>query len=601
MPGTHVKTVTVNPVNDSYGWSIVDNDTQTTPNWVSVVQQGSSDNWDFIVVDNTGSARSAIATVTHSNGVTTDSFQIDQAGVTQTNLPSQIPVLTTNAPTNVNSNGLQANATITTANGTITSKGFLWGTDQNNLTGDVSPTGVNFSANILSLNPNTPYYIQAYAVNGYGTGYGNIVAVTTSQPAAQYDSINGTLNPSGENEMDLTFTVNTTGIAQGVIPTYELVPVSSGFNSDDIVGGALSGSMSPIDANGQSSVTIQYRADETQEGDETYNFTVTGDNSGNNYNGQFPILSNRTISDTSTGTPRWTGATLKFSNPNSVSNIANSTGIDEGFAYHAVLEGESQPGGTTIYWEIDSTGYSGVLGQQAGATAGDFTSGMLGSFVTGAAPLNDPNKGSFEINTLADANTEVKEGFTVRFYSDTQMQNPITGSNGLPIEINTMSLNDTSQSPSANFAWASVDVNNNYTPQPVYDDAVPAGGVTYGLVHFVSDVAPTLSDFTITGANGAPSNPNPNPPAQNPSFFNLINGQTPPPLSYNSTTNEGVLRFAMSAIPSGTNTRFAQITTSLTMQTHSNPNISYSDTATIYQTDFINIPETSETTSPGTS
>lgn len=588
MPGTHVKTVTVNPVDDSYGWSIVDNDTQSTPNWVSVAQQGSSDSWDFTVVDNTGSARSAIATVTHSNGVTTDSFQIDQAGVTQQQPPNQMPVLTTDAPTNVNSNGFQANATITTPNGTIINRGFLWGTTQNNLTGDVSPTGVNFSANILGLNPNTAYYIQAYAENGYGTGTGNIVAVTTAQPAAQYDSINGTLNPANENENDLTFTVNTTGIAQGVIPTYELVPVSAGFNSDDIVGGALSGNMSPIDANGQSSVIIQYRADQTLEGNETFDFTITGDNSGNNYNGQFPILVNRIINDTSTGAPIWTGVTLKATPTGS--NITNVTGINEGFTYHAVLEGESQPGGTTIYWEIDSTGYTSVLGQQAGATAGDFTSGMLGSFVTGDAPLMDSNKGSFEITTIADATTEGKEGFTVRFYSDPQMQNPLTYSNGLPVKITNMGLNDTSQSPPANFAWATVDANGNYIPEPQYNALVPEQGTTLEAVYFVSDVAPSLSDFTITGANGSVSNPNPNPPTTNPSFFNLIGGQSPPPLQYNSGTGEGVLRFAMSAIPNGTSARFAQITTSLPMQT--DPNITYSDTATIFQTEFIGIPET---------
>ena len=584
MPGTHVKTVTVSPVDDLYGWSIIDNDTQSTPNWVSVTEDPNvEDQWDFIVQDNTGSARSATATVVHSNGVTTDSFEIDQAGVTQQSNPNPIPVLTTEAPTNVNSNGLQANATITTANGTITSRGFLWGTDQNNLTGDVSPTGVNFSANILSLNPNTVYYIQAYAGNPAGTGYGNIITVTTAQPAAQYDSINGTLNPANENENNLTFTVNTTGIAQGVIPTYELVPVSAGFNSDDIVGGALSGSMSPIDANGQSSVTIQYRADQTQEGNETYDFKITGDNSGNTYNGQFPILANRIINDTSTGAPIWTGATLKY-NPTG-SNIANSTGINEGFTYHAVLEGESQPGGTTIYWEIDSTGYTSVLGQQAGATASDFTSAMLGSFVTGGAPLMDPNKGSFEITTIADATTEGKEGFTVRFYSDAQMQNPITSTGGLPFTISTMGLKDTSQSPPANFAWASLDNNGNYVPETIYEDLVlPSGGMVQ--LYFVSDVAPSLSDFTITGANGTLPNPNPNPPTTNPSFFTLINGTSPPPIQYNPTTNEGVIRFNMTAIPSGTSTRFANVTTSLTMQT------TYSDTATIFQTDFLGIPET---------
>jgi hypothetical protein len=48
----------------------------------------------------------------------------------------------------------------------------------------------------------------------------------------------------------------------------------------------------------------------------------------------------------------------------------------------------------------------------------------------------------------------------------------------------------------------------------------------------------------------------------------------------------------MAELPNGTPARFAQITTSLTMQT--DPNITYSDTATIFQTDFIGIPETND-------
>ena len=76
----HVKTITVTPADDQYAWSVVDDATNASANWVTVTQDGSGDNWNFDVEVNTGSARSAVATVSHSDGVTTDTFNITQAG-----------------------------------------------------------------------------------------------------------------------------------------------------------------------------------------------------------------------------------------------------------------------------------------------------------------------------------------------------------------------------------------------------------------------------------------------------------------------------------------------------------------------------------------
>ena len=94
MPGTHQKTVTVVPVDDAYGWSVIDDATNSTATWITdgntigPVQQGTSDTWDFTVVDNPSSAaRSATCTVTHSNGTTSDFFTIDQAGTGISNTP----------------------------------------------------------------------------------------------------------------------------------------------------------------------------------------------------------------------------------------------------------------------------------------------------------------------------------------------------------------------------------------------------------------------------------------------------------------------------------------------------------------------------------
>ena len=68
--------------------------------------------------------------------------------------------------------------------------------------------------------------------------------------------------------------------------------------------------MSAIDANGQSTVSIQLANDNTQEGIEEYRFRVTGDDAGT-ASSEFPVLSTvRQINDTSAPTP--VGLLFKF-------------------------------------------------------------------------------------------------------------------------------------------------------------------------------------------------------------------------------------------------------------------------------------------------
>jgi len=65
----------------------------------------------------------------------------------------------------------------------ITARGVCWSTSQNpttsnSCTSDGSGTG-GFTSNLAGLNPNTRYYIRAYATNNVGTGYGNQLNFTT--------------------------------------------------------------------------------------------------------------------------------------------------------------------------------------------------------------------------------------------------------------------------------------------------------------------------------------------------------------------------------------------------------------------------------------
>jgi hypothetical protein len=66
---------------------------------------------------------------------------------------------------------------------TVTARGVCWSVNQNptiddSKTEDGSGSG-NFTSNITDLEPNTTYYVRAYATNSVGTGYGSVMSFTT--------------------------------------------------------------------------------------------------------------------------------------------------------------------------------------------------------------------------------------------------------------------------------------------------------------------------------------------------------------------------------------------------------------------------------------
>ena len=68
---------------------------------------------------------------------------------------------------------------------TVTARGLCWSTNVNpstkdSLTKDGSGAGT-FTSTMANLQPNTTYYVRAYATNSAGTGYGNAVSFTTKK------------------------------------------------------------------------------------------------------------------------------------------------------------------------------------------------------------------------------------------------------------------------------------------------------------------------------------------------------------------------------------------------------------------------------------
>jgi uncharacterized protein (TIGR02145 family) len=106
----------------------------------------------------------------------------DDAG--NPSLTEEVPTVTTNSVTNITQTTATAGGNVTSeGSSSVTVRGVCWSTSQSPTTSDNHThdgTGTSsFSSNITGLIANTPYYVRAYALNSYGTGYGNEVSFTT--------------------------------------------------------------------------------------------------------------------------------------------------------------------------------------------------------------------------------------------------------------------------------------------------------------------------------------------------------------------------------------------------------------------------------------
>lgn len=97
----------------------------------------------------------------------------------------EVPTLTTSEVTEITSSNAISGGTITDNGGAaVTVRGVCWSTSPNpttddNKTEDGAGSG-NFTSNITGLQPDTKYYVRAYATNSAGTAYGNQLEFTTA-------------------------------------------------------------------------------------------------------------------------------------------------------------------------------------------------------------------------------------------------------------------------------------------------------------------------------------------------------------------------------------------------------------------------------------
>ena len=115
-----------------------------------------------------------------------------QPYITTVNIVAE-PTVTTIAISNIDKTTAMGGGNVTADGGaTVTARGICWSTSQNptisgSHTTDGTGTGT-FTSNMTGLEPNTTYYVRAYATNSAGTAYGDQVSFTTLPDGIQGDA-----------------------------------------------------------------------------------------------------------------------------------------------------------------------------------------------------------------------------------------------------------------------------------------------------------------------------------------------------------------------------------------------------------------------------
>ena len=117
-----------------------------------------------------------------------------------------VPTVTTSSTSNISTTGATLSGNVTLDGGaTVSARGFLYGTNANNLTQTVqsgSGTG-SFTKALTGLTSGTTYYYKAYATNSAGTAYGEVRSFTTENDSTSYSEPTGYVNDHGYVDLGL--------------------------------------------------------------------------------------------------------------------------------------------------------------------------------------------------------------------------------------------------------------------------------------------------------------------------------------------------------------------------------------------------------------
>jgi len=158
--------------------------------------------------------------------------------------PTQAPTMTTSTATNVTYQSFTMNGSLDVTNGTVTEKGFYWGTDatysNNTKVAEGTTSSGSYQKTISSgVSANTLYYVTAYGINQHGEGIGTTISFTTpsapipptvtSEPVDNlgYDSFTAELEITSDGGATINgagFYMGTNSAAATNNPHYDITP-----------------------------------------------------------------------------------------------------------------------------------------------------------------------------------------------------------------------------------------------------------------------------------------------------------------------------------------------------------------------------------------
>ena len=129
-----------------------------------------------------------------------------------TNKQIVLPSVTTNAITQITETSAVAGGNVTSDGyASVTERGVVYSTNPNpvitNLYNTIKPCGSgtgSFTCDLTNLQPNTTYYVRAYATNSMGTAYGEEVSFTTEEEETVVSDPTGTENGYGYVDLGLS-------------------------------------------------------------------------------------------------------------------------------------------------------------------------------------------------------------------------------------------------------------------------------------------------------------------------------------------------------------------------------------------------------------
>ncbi len=130
-------------------------------------------------------------------------YSVNSAGVSYGNeitftTLSTAPILSTSAISLVTASGVSSGGNVISDGGAeVTRRGVCWSTSPHPATDDFkAEEGIgmgSFRISLTGLNPDTKYYMRAYAVNSVGTGYGEEISFTTLELTGTVTDFDGNI------------------------------------------------------------------------------------------------------------------------------------------------------------------------------------------------------------------------------------------------------------------------------------------------------------------------------------------------------------------------------------------------------------------------